>query len=92
MIEFNKYKFSNGFMVIYYYDLMMLMVVVNMLYDVGVCDELELKIGFVYLFEYFMFGGFVNIVDFDVLLQYVGGELNVFMFNDIINYYDVFFV
>lgn len=68
------------------------MVVLNVFYNVGFKDELLEKIGFVYLFEYFMFGGLVNVFDFDGLIQIVGGENNVFINNDIMNFYDLFFV
>lgn len=44
------------------------MVVFNIFYNVGVRDENLEYIGFVYFFEYLMFGGFVNIFDYDVLL------------------------
>lgn len=44
------------------------MVVVNVLYNVGVRDEFLEKIGFVYFFEYLMFGGFVNVFDFDMFI------------------------
>lgn len=44
------------------------MVVLNLLYDVGVCDEDFDYIGFVYLFEYLMFGGFIYVFDYDILV------------------------
>jgi len=40
-----------------------------------------------HLFEHLMFGGSVNIPDFDTPLQLVGGENNAFTNNDITNYY-----
>ena len=65
------------------------MAVVNILYDVGARDESEEKTGFAHLFEHLMFGGSINIPDFDAPLQRAGGESNAFTSNDITNYYDV---
>lgn len=65
------------------------MAVVNTLYDVGARDEDENKTGFAHLFEHLMFGGSVNIPEFDTPLQQAGGENNAFTSNDITNYYDV---
>src|SRR5690606_30175071 len=45
--------------------------------------------GFAHLFEHLMFGGSVNIPDFDAPLQRAGGQSNAFTSNDITNYYDV---
>lgn len=88
MIEFSKYKLDNGLTVIHHYDPTTPMVVVNTLYDVGARDESEDKTGFAHLFEHLMFGGSVNIPDFDSPLQFAGGESNAFTSNDITNYYD----
>jgi predicted Zn-dependent peptidase len=63
--------------------------VVNTLFDVGARDEIEERTGFAHLFEHLMFGGSVNIPDFDAPLQMAGGESNAFTSNDITNYYDV---
>src|SRR5699024_11403442 len=43
--------------------------------------------GFDQLFEHLMFGGSNSIIDFDTLLQPVGGESNAFTSPDITNYY-----
>lgn len=40
-----------------------------------------------HLFEHLMFGGSVNIPNYDEPLQNVGGENNAFTSNDITNYY-----
>ncbi|MBN9295206.1 MAG: insulinase family protein, partial [Flavobacteriia bacterium] len=56
---------------------------------VGARDEEYEKTGFAHLFEHLMFGGSVNIPDFDTPLQLAGGENNAFTSNDITNYYDV---
>ena len=43
--------------------------------------------GLAHLFEHLMFGGSLNIPDYDRPLQMVGGENNAFTNNDITNYY-----
>jgi zinc protease len=63
------------------------MAVVNTLYDVGARDESENQTGFAHLFEHLMFGGSINIPNFDNPLQNAGGENNAFTNNDITNYY-----
>jgi predicted Zn-dependent peptidase len=63
------------------------MAVVNVLYDVGARDEDPKKTGFAHLFEHLMFGGSVNIEDFETPLQLAGGENNAYTTNDFTNYY-----
>jgi zinc protease len=63
------------------------MAVVNMMYDVGARDENPAKTGFAHLFEHLMFGGSVNIPDYDEPLQRAGGENNAYTTNDLTNYY-----
>jgi len=63
------------------------MVVVNVLYDVGARDEDPKRTGFAHLFEHLMFGGSVNIEDFETPLQLAGGENNAYTTNDFTNYY-----
>jgi len=65
------------------------MVALNLLYDVGSKDENPDRTGFAHLFEHLMFGGSVNIPDFDTPLQKAGGENNAWTSNDITNYYSV---
>lgn len=89
MIEFERFKLKNGLTVLFHKDTTTPMAVVNTLYDVGARDEAEEKTGFAHLFEHLMFGGSVNILDFDMPLQMAGGESNAFTSNDITNYYDV---
>ena len=89
MIRFERFKLDNGLTVIFHKDVTTPMAVVNVLYDVGARDETEDKTGFAHLFEHLMFGGSVNIPDFDAPLQRAGGESNAFTSNDITNYYDV---
>ncbi len=89
MIEFERFKLENGLRVIFHHDPTTPMAVVNTLYDVGARDESPDQTGFAHLFEHLMFGGSVNIPDFDEPLQRAGGESNAFTSNDITNYYNV---
>jgi predicted Zn-dependent peptidase len=89
MILFEKFTLDNGLKVIFHKDTTTPMVVVNTLYDVGARDEDEERTGFAHLFEHLMFGGSINIPEFDTPLQQAGGENNAFTSNDITNYYDV---
>jgi predicted Zn-dependent peptidase len=63
--------------------------IINTLFDVGARDESPDKTGFAHLFEHLMFGGSINIEDFDAPLQNAGGESNAFTSNDITNYYNI---
>ncbi len=87
MIEFEKFKLKNDLTVIVHQDKSTPMACINILYDVGARDEDENKTGFAHLFEHLMFGGSVNIPNYDEPLQLVGGENNAFTTNDITNYY-----
>jgi predicted Zn-dependent peptidase len=89
MIQFERFSLQNGLKVIFHKDTTTPLAVVNTLYDVGARDEDPEKTGFAHLFEHLMFGGSVNIPDFDAPLQHAGGESNAFTSNDITNYYDV---
>ena len=89
MISFERFTLDNGLRVIFHKDATTPMLVVNTLYDVGARDESEDKTGFAHLFEHLMFGGSINIPEFDTPLQMAGGENNAFTSNDITNYYDV---
>jgi zinc protease len=87
MIQFEKYKLKNNLTVIVHQDKSTPMACLNIIYDVGARDEDENKTGFAHLFEHLMFGGSVNIHNYDEPLQMVGGENNAFTTNDITNYY-----
>ncbi|MEJ5995383.1 pitrilysin family protein [Pedobacter sp. Du54] len=87
MIEFNRFTLANGLKVIVHEDITTPMAVLNVLYDVGARDEEPNKTGFAHLFEHLMFGGSINIPNYDEPLQRVGGENNAFTSNDITNYY-----
>lgn len=87
MIKFDKFSLDNGLRVIVHTDTTTPMVAVNVLYDVGARDENPNQTGFAHLFEHLMFGGSVNIPDYDEPLQMAGGENNAYTTNDITNYY-----
>lgn len=87
MISFSRFTLPNELRVIVHQDDTTPMACVNILYDVGARDESENKTGFAHLFEHLMFGGSVNIPNYDEPLQLVGGENNAFTTNDITNYY-----
>lgn len=89
MITYERFTLDNGLTVLFHQDKTTPMAVVNTLYKVGARNESFEKTGFAHLFEHLMFGGSVNIPDFDTPLQLAGGENNAFTSNDITNYYDV---
>jgi predicted Zn-dependent peptidase len=87
MIQFERFTLANGLKVLYHEDKATPLVCMNILYDVGARDEHPEHTGFAHLFEHLMFGGSVNIPNYDEPLQMVGGENNAFTNNDITNYY-----
>lgn len=87
MVKYNRFVLKNGLRVLVHEDPSTPMAVVNILYDVGARDENPNQTGFAHLFEHLMFGGSVNIPEYDRPLQLVGGENNAFTSNDITNYY-----
>ena len=86
-IQFKKFTLSNGLRFVVHEDHSTPMAVLNVLYDVGARDEDPAQTGFAHLFEHLMFGGSVNIRDFESPLQMAGGENNAFTTNDLTNYY-----
>lgn len=87
MINYNEFHLANGLHVIHHQDTNSKLCVLNILYRVGSKDENPEKTGFAHLFEHLMFGGSVNVAEFDAELQVAGGENNAFTSNDITNYY-----
>ncbi len=87
MINFERFTLANGLKVLVHEDKNTPMAVVNVIYDVGARDESPEKTGFAHLFEHLMFGGSVNIPQYDEPLQVAGGENNAFTTNDLTNYY-----
>ena len=87
MITVNKYTLSNGLRVVHWENPSTEMVALNLLYNVGARDEHPEHTGFAHLFEHLMFGGSINIPDYDTHVQQAGGENNAWTNNDITNYY-----
>ena len=87
MIHVNKLTLPNGLVVVHNEDRSTRMAALNLLYKVGARDEHPDHTGFAHLFEHLMFGGSVNIPDYDTPVQQAGGENNAWTNNDITNYY-----
>jgi zinc protease len=87
MLHFERFTLANGLKVIVHVDKATPMVAMNILYDVGARDEEPNRTGFAHLFEHLMFGGSVNIPEYDEPLQMAGGENNAYTTNDITNYH-----
>ncbi len=87
MIQYNRFTLSNGLKVLVHEDSSTPMAVVNIMYNVGARDENPNQTGFAHLFEHLMFGGSINIPDYDEPLQRAGGENNAYTTNDLTNYY-----
>lgn len=86
-MKINRHILDNGLRLIHSQDESTQMVAVNILYNVGARDEHPEHTGFAHLFEHLMFGGSVNIPDYDAPIQLAGGENNAWTNNDITNYY-----
>lgn len=89
MIETSRFQLSNGLRVIHNYDPTTAMVAVVTLYDVGARDEDPALTGIAHLFEHLMFGGSINVADFDGELQRAGGVSNAWTSNDFTVFYDI---
>ena len=87
MITVNRHTLDNGLRIVHSEDKDTQMVALNVLYDVGARDEHPEHTGFAHLFEHLMFGGSINIPDYDIHVQNAGGENNAWTNNDITNYY-----
>jgi len=87
MINFKRFSLENGLRILVHEDRSTPLIAMNILYDVGSRDEDPSRTGLAHLFEHLMFGGSLNIPDYDTPLQLVGGENNAFTNNDITNYY-----
>ncbi len=87
MINYSRFTLDNGLKVLVHEDRSTPLVAMNILYDVGSRDEDPEMTGLAHLFEHLMFGGSVNVPDYDLPLQMVGGDNNAFTNSDITNYY-----
>ena len=87
MINYHHEILDNGLQLIIHEDDYTPLVVVNLLYQVGSKDENPNRTGFAHLFEHLMFGGSLNLPDYDDIVQNAGGDSNAFTSNDITNFY-----
>ena len=87
MIYYKRFELENGLKFLIHEDKSTPLVAMNILYDVGSRDEDPDSTGLAHLFEHLMFGGSLNIPEYDMPLQMAGGENNAFTNNDITNYY-----
>ena len=87
MINFNRSTLNNGLIVLVHEDRSTPLAAMNILYNLGSRDEDPERTGLAHLFEHLMFGGSVNIPEYDMPLQLAGGDNNAFTNNDITNYY-----
>lgn len=88
-INFERSTLSNGLRLLVHEDTTTPLVCLNVMYDVGSRDELSNRTGFAHLFEHLMFGGSVNIPDYDGPLQDAAGTNNAWTSTDVTNYYAV---
>jgi predicted Zn-dependent peptidase len=65
------------------------MVALNILYNVGSRDEHPDRTGMAHLFEHLMFGGSVNVPDYDGAIEHAGGRNNAWTNQDYTNFYDI---
>lgn len=89
MIETTRFTLDNGLRVVHNYDGSTAMVAVNVLYNVGSRDENPELTGLAHLFEHLMFGGSVNVPEFDTAIERAGGKNNAWTSNDFTNFYDI---
>ncbi len=87
MLTINRYTLSNGLRLVHSMDVSTQMVAMNIVYNIGSKDEHPEHTGLAHLFEHLMFGGSVNIPDYDTPLQLAGGENNAWTNCDVTNYY-----
>lgn len=87
MVNFDRFSLDNGLRVIVHKDTSTPLVSVNLLYNVGSKHEHPNRTGFAHLFEHLMFGGSVNIPNYDEPIELASGMNNAFTSTDITNYF-----
>lgn len=88
MIPYSTFTLPNGLRVVHHYDAASPLVHVNLLYNVGARDENPAHTGMAHLFEHLMFGGSLNVPDFDGALELAGGSNNAWTSNDFTDFYE----
>lgn len=86
-MDYARFTLANGLRVIHHPVPESNTVTLNILYNVGARDEAQERTGFAHLFEHLMFGGSVNIPDYDKVVEWAGGNNNAYTNNDFTNYY-----
>lgn len=71
-----SFTLDNGLKVVHHYEPATAMIAMELMYNVGSRDEHPDHTGMAHLFEHLMFGGSVNIPDYDTPLQLAGGVSN----------------
>lgn len=89
MIESRSFTLPNGLRVVHNHDDATAMIAMTVLYNVGARDESPDATGMAHLFEHLMFGGSVNVPDYDASMEIAGGWNNAWTNNDYTNFYDV---
>lgn len=89
MIEFYRFQLSNGLRVVHHYNPSTAVIAMDVMYNVGARDEDAHHTGLAHLFEHLMFGGSVNVDDFDKQMELAGGVNNAWTSNDFTNFYSV---
>ena len=84
-----RFTLPNGLRVVHEQDSATAMVALDVLYNVGARDEHPDHTGMAHLFEHLMFGGSVNIADFDGAIEQAGGRNNAWTNQDYTNFYDI---
>ena len=82
MVAFERFTLDNGLRVVVNTDTRTPLVAMAIAYDVGARDEEAAHSGFAHLFEHLMFGGSVNVPNFDTPMQRAGGSNNAFTCSD----------
>ncbi len=85
----SRYTLPNGLKIIHRHSPKSVMTAVDVIYNVGARDESRELTGMAHLFEHLMFGGSVNIPDFDAEVERAGGSDNAWTSNDFTNFYTV---
>lgn len=88
-INIQRAVLPNGLRVVHHYMPASTMVTLNVMYNTGARDEDPELTGLAHLFEHIMFGGSLNVPDFDGELTQAGGVSNAWTSNDFTNFYEI---
>ena len=84
-----RFTLPNGLRVVHERDSATAMVALDVLYNVGARDDAPSHTGMAHLFEHLMFGGSINVPDFDGAIENAGGRNNAWTNQDYTNFYDI---